>query len=93
MIIYEFNAWGRTNRLYNVLELEVNEKPKSYIGNNFRILKSDIGKLLSGYKMYLLENNPSTFISAIIQQRKTKIKSTEKFLEEMKSELKQWESE
>ena len=41
MKIYRFSSWFAGKKLFTVEEIEVEEKPKSYVGKYTRILKSD----------------------------------------------------
>ena len=75
MKIYEFSTWGAwrgDNKLFGVAEIEVEEKPKSYTGKGVRVLKDDIGRLQNnfGNRMYLLENTPIVYISAMIERKR-----------------------
>ena len=97
MFIYEFTTWGdweSDNKLFSIKEIEVEEKPKCYIGKGVRALKGDIDKLQSGYgcKMYRLDNDPKPYISAVIERKKGKIESLEHSLNMAKNELKKWEA-
>ena len=97
MIIYEFStwsAWKSDNGLFNVTEIEVEEKPKSYIGKGCRINKSDIGIVANHYgnRMYSLDNNPKPYIEAMIERNRNAVQSREKSLEIAKKELKAWET-
>ena len=75
-------------------EIEVEEKPKSYIGKNTRILKDDIDKLhkCHGFRMFSLSNDTKPYIAAIIEQMAQNVESREKSLNEAKAELKAWEA-
>ena len=58
MIIYEFSTWGSNGKPYTIKEIEVEEKPKTYIARGIRVNKDDIGKLQShfGNRMYRLDH-------------------------------------
>lgn len=95
MKIYEFTTWTfRGDGLFTVNEIEVEEKPKSYIGKNCRILKDDIDKLNSRYgnRMYRLENNPKPYIDAMIEKYKHRVKRLEESLLSKKAKLEEWEN-
>jgi hypothetical protein len=96
MIIYEFCTWGAykgDNGLFSISEIEVEEKPKSYVGKHTRILKEDIDKLHigCGNKMYRLSNDPKPYIKAMIEAKKDRIKSFENSIKVEKAELGKWE--
>ena len=97
MKIYEFSTWGAwesENKLFGVAEIEVEEKPKCYKAKNRMILKKDVGILQNHYgdRMYLLENNPMAYVSAIIDKKKNAVEDREKHLKLLKNELKAWEA-
>lgn len=97
MIIYEFSTWGAwesDNGLFSVEEVEVEEKPKSYVGKGHRINKSDIGVVTNHYgnRMFSLDNNPNPYIEAMIERNRNIVQSLEKSLEIAKKELKAWET-
>ena len=97
MKIYEFSTWGAwsgDNKLFGVAEIEVEEKPKTYIGKGTRVSKDDIGRLQNSYgnRMYLLENTPMVYISAMIERKKESIENKERYLRLAKSELEAWEA-
>ena len=96
MIIYEFStwgAWGSENKLFSITEIEVEEKPKSYIGKGTRVLKEDIDKITKSYgnRMYRLTNEPKPYIEAMIEHKKNHIKMLESSLQTEKAELGKWE--
>lgn len=93
MKIYEFSTWERDG-LYSVNEIEVEEKPKSYIGKNYRVLKSDIDKLTNHYgnRMFRLDNNPKPYIDAMIEKQKNRVQELEKILDIAKAILAEWEN-
>ena len=97
MIIYEFStrgAYKSENGLFDMTEIEVEEKPKSYIGKGRKINKPDINKLQTsfGSRMYRLDNNAQAYISAMIKRQKERIESKEQSLNLAKKELKEWEA-
>ena len=97
MIIYEFSTWGACkseNGLFSVTEIEVEEKPKSYVGKYIRVNKSDINKLQTSYgsKMYRLDSDEQAYISAMIERKKESIENKEKYLKLTKAELEAWEA-
>ena len=95
MIIYEFSTWGtKRDELFSITEIEVEEKPKTYIGKHTRISKEDIGKLQShfGDRMYLLNDNPKPYIEAITKRCEDKVNILEIRLAEAKKRLAFWEA-
>lgn len=95
MVIYEFTTWSfskKFNGFFSVSEIEVEEKPKSYIGKNCRINKSEIGILKSsfGNTMYLLENKPEIYINAMIEHYKKNVNRAETNLIEAQKKLTKW---
>lgn len=95
MIIYEFTTWcARSGKHFAVNEIEVEEKQKIYVGKHCRINKNEIGILSSHYgnRMYLLENDPETYIKAMIERKKQIVKAEESRLTEAKKKLAEWRS-
>lgn len=97
MIIYEFSTWGNwksDNGLFGITEIEVEEKPKSYIGKGTRVLKDDIDRLQNSYgnRMYSLSNDPKPYIEKIIARQKAIIANREENLKLSKAELAKWEA-
>lgn len=93
MTIYKFSTWWtENNKLFSVKKIEVEEKTKVYIGKGCRIRKEDIGVLTthSGNEMYLLENNPATYIDAMIKRCKSSVNIAENRLEEARARLSKW---
>lgn len=92
MIIYEFTTWG-THALFKVQEIEVEEKPKTYVSILTRIPKNNIGVLHNAYgdRMYLLENNPKIYIEAMINYKKGQIARLEDRISCEKNNLEKWE--
>lgn len=93
MIIFEFSTWRtKQGELFSVKEIEVEEKPKTYIGRDSRINKDEIGLLQSswGNRMYLLENKPETFINAMIGRCKNSVDVAEKRLADARERLSKW---
>ena len=92
MIIYEFTTWG-VEALFKVQEIEVEEKPKTYVSRFARIPKNNIGHLHNAYgnRMYLLENNPKIYIEAMIDYKKRQIARLEDRLSYEKDKLEEWE--
>lgn len=72
MIIYEFSTWSTNGQMYSVKEIEVEEKPKTYIARGIRVNKDDIGKLQNNYgnRMYRLDNDPKPYIAAMLNHKK-----------------------
>ena len=97
MKIYEFSTWGAyksENGLFSITELEVEEKPKSYIGENCRVLKTDIDKLTNSYgnRMYRLSDDATPYIKAVIQAKAARVESLKNSLDIAKKELSQWQA-
>ncbi len=97
MIIYKFttwSCWNEKNPLFRVEEIEVEEKPKTYVNNKLhsRINKDEINKLDTsfGYQMYCLDNNPETYIKAVIESKTKKVERLEKELQDEKNALEKW---
>ena len=96
MKLYKFETTWKEKGFY-VEEIEVEEKPKTYIlPKHFietRLKKDEIGKLTGCLKnrMYCLENNPKIFIKAMIDRRNNNISSLEKELNNEKTMLEKWE--
>lgn len=72
MIIYEFSTWCGRGEMYGIKEIEVEEKPKTYIAKGIRVNKDDIDKLQNsfGYRMYRLEKDAKPYIEAMINKKK-----------------------
>lgn len=93
MKIYKFEkSWGK--ELFAVREIEVEEKPKTYVGIGTRINKDEINVLSTGCfnHMYCLENEPQRFIVAMVEKTKREIETYEKHLAEAKENLERWEA-
>ena len=90
MILYKFGYYEWRDK-FEVREIEVEEKEKCYVGNSIRVLKSEINKLTSSGAMYCLENNPSTFIDALSEQNKSKLRYCNKKIRKYKEELKKFD--
>lgn len=93
MTIYEFSTWwGNKEFPFKITEIEVEEKPKTYIGKNRRIKKSDIDKLNSsfGNVMYRLDNNPEPFIAAMIKRKEERVDRLSNDLFSAKEDLEKW---
>ena len=94
MVIYKFSkCWFVENRLFDITEIEVEEKPKSYIGKGVRVSKNDIDKLQGKFscRMYRLDNDPKPYIEAIIRREKISLECLGKKIKEKKAELEKWE--
>lgn len=91
MKIYEFSTCGY-GKLFAVREIEVEEKPKTYIGNGLRINKSKINVVSNyyGHIMYCLENNPKIYIDAVIEKKKRRIAMIENDLKYNVEVLEKW---
>lgn len=95
MIIYEFTTWrAKSNELFTVNKIEVEEKPKTYIGKHCRINKNDIGVLQNsfGNRMYLFDNNPAPYIAAMKERIKGRISVYEAHAAEAREDLAKWEA-
>ncbi len=93
MIIYEFSTWGTNGEMYSVKEIEVEEKPKTYISTkNMRIKKEDIDKLQShyGHRMFRLDSNPQHYIEAMINKKRFIMERLTKDLERATAEFNKW---
>ena len=92
MIIYEFSTWFCGNNLYSVKEIEVEEKPKTYIGRGCRISKSDIDMLDAGYghRMYRLINDPAHYIDKMVELQERRVVRAETDLKLAKTNLETW---
>lgn len=92
MIIYEFSTWCTNGKMFSVKEIEVEEKPKTYIGKGIRINKYDIDKLQSGYgnKMYRLEKDSKPYIEAMIKQKKRHIDIATDRLKQANTDFNKW---
>lgn len=93
MILYKFSTWWTgNNELFSVKQIEVEEKTKIYIGKGCRVRKEDIGILTthSGNEMYLLENDPETYINAMIKRCKSSVDIAEIRLADAQKKLSQW---
>ena len=75
MKIYEFSTWFCGNNLYSVKEIEVEEKPKTYVAKGCRINKCDIDMLDShyGHRMYRLTNDPTLYIDKMVSLREHQV--------------------
>lgn len=93
MIIYKFSTWcTKRGELFSVKEIEVEERPKSFIGKNCRILKSEIDLISSsfGNRMYSLDPDPIPYIEAIMKRIQMRINHHETALEQEKNSLEKW---
>lgn len=93
MIIYEFTTWcTKQGELFSVKEIEVEEKPKTYVGKGCRINKDEIGLLQSsfGNRMYLLENKPEIYINAMIERCKKCVENEKIRFEHARESLSKW---
>lgn len=92
MIIYEFRTWFGNGQGFTVKEIEVEEKPKSYVGKHLRINKTEIDIFSSsyGYRMYRLDNDPKYYIEAMIQSCERSVQVMETRLAESKAKLEKW---
>jgi len=90
MTLYYFTI-GRDYTV-SVREIEAEEKPKSYVSEHGRVLKTDIDRLSDhGHYMYCLTNSPEKFIRAKIAFHKDEVASCKNALRRAKDRLKGWE--
>lgn len=92
MKLYKFRKSYRT--AFVVEEIEVEEKPKTYVGNHTRINKEEINKLSNHYgnEMYCLDNNPKRYIEEVLKMCKNNVETIENRLAEAKEEVKKWQT-
>lgn len=92
MKLYKFRKSYIT--AFVVEEIEVEEKPKTYVGFRTKINKDEINKLSNRYgnEMYCLDNDPKRYIEAILEMSKKKVEALEKRLSEAKQEVEKWEA-
>lgn len=92
MIIYEFSTWFTNGNGFKVRDIEVEEKPKTYVGKGLRINKSDIDIISSsyGYRMYRLDNDPKPYIEAVIKICESSVQCAENRLADKKADLEKW---
>lgn len=92
MKIYEFSTWLTNGKMYTIKEIEVEEKPKTYIARDIRINKNDIGKLQnrSGNKMYRLDNDPRPYIEAMVNYKKYIMKQATENLKSATADFNKW---
>lgn len=93
MIIYEFSTWFANGQGFTVKEIEVEEKPKCYVGKHLRINKTEIDIISGssyGHRMYRLDNDPKYYIEAMIQSCESSVQVMEARLAESKAKLEKW---
>ena len=92
MIIYEFSTWGTNGQMYSVKEIEVEEKPKTYIARGIRVNKDDIGKLQNNYgnRMYRLDNDPKPYIAAVLNYKKYIMEQATEKLKRATADFDKW---
>ena len=93
MIIYEFTTWCANGEMFCIKEVEVEEKPKTYITKSrMRINKSDINKLSSHYgnQMYRLDKDPRPYIEAMVNKQKKIIEQTTERLKRETDKFNKW---
>lgn len=92
MIIYEFSTWGSNGKPYTIKEVEVEEKPKTYIARGIRVNKDDIGKLQShfGNRMYRLDNDPKPYIEAMLNRKKYIMEQATETLKRATADFNKW---
>ena len=93
MFIYKFSTFDKEKgKLFSIQKLEVDEKPKLYIGFRKRIKKSEINELSHTYgnAMYRLDDNPRPYIEAMIKRKTELTERAERQLAYAKAELEKW---
>ena len=92
MIIYEFSTWGTNGKSYTIKEVEVEEKPKTYIARGTRINKDDIDKLQNrfGNIMYRLDKDPKPYIEAMVNYKKYIMKKATENLKIATADFNKW---
>lgn len=70
-------------------EIEVEEKPKTYVSKYRRFRKDEIGKLDQWGIMVLLENDPKTYLLALKKEREKRAELLQKELEKMKEQIRE----
>lgn len=92
MIIYEFSTWCAYGQAYGVNEIEVEEKPKTYVARGTRINKEDIDKLQHHYgnRMYRLDNDPKPYIEAMVELKRRNMESATERLKQATNEFDKW---
>ena len=80
--------------MFVVDEIEVEEKPKTYVARGLRVNKDEINKVSPHYgnEMYCLDNNHKRYIEAILNVSKGTVDALEKRLGLAKEEVKKWET-
>ena len=93
MKIYEFSTWfAKPNKMYTVKEIEVEEKPKTYVARGVRINKADIDQLQSrfGNIMYRLDNDPKPYIMAMIDRKRKCMERATEALKQATNDFNKW---
>ena len=93
MKIYEFSTWfTKKEEMYSIREIEVEEKPKTYVAKGIRINKDDIDKLQHGFgdKMYRLEKDPKPYIEAMVNKKKSVMEQTTERLKRAIDDFNKW---
>lgn len=92
MKIYEFSTWNTNGKMYTVKEIEVEEKPKTYIARGIRINKDDIDKLQYSYgnRMFRLDNDPKPYIEAIVELKRRNMESAAERLKQATADFDKW---
>lgn len=92
MIIYEFSTWSSNGKPYTIEEVEVEEKPKTYIARGIRVNKDDIGKLQKhfGNRMYRLDNDPKPYIEAMVELKRQNMESATERLKQATADFNKW---
>ena len=92
MKLYYFESWCKDT--YRVSEIEVEEKPKTYIARGkytqSRIAKDDINKLGRFDDMYCLTSDPTIYIDAMITRCEARVQHVQERLKTDEENLKKW---
>lgn len=94
MIIYEFSTWFTQGKLFQVKEIEVEEKEKTYRTKHNEIIKKSQINILErcwGYRMFRLDNDAKAYIEEMVKLKKQSVAACENNLKAAKAELAKWE--
>lgn len=89
MKLYLFSIINYGTPKLNMEEIEVEEKPKVYVGNRSRFSKEGIGHVFGLYndRCLLLENDPSKACKILSTQKEKELHRIEDMLSEKKAEV------
>ena len=88
MKIYRFSRGFKND--FSVREIEVEEKPKSFIAEGFRVLKEEINNLDRFDGMYCLSNDPTIYIRAMHARRFDRVQTANERLKLAIQDLEKW---